>query len=54
MSYFLICFLPRHNVWAVMSHPEMKLLVLEEDGYVREMTKDEMVEYQNVKKATDN
>jgi hypothetical protein len=54
ISYLLICFLPQHNVWAVVGSPSGLTLAMESDGSVREMTDEELDEYTDICSRTDN
>jgi len=53
-SYLLVCFLPQHNVWAVIGYPSLNTLALESDGFTREMTDAELDEYTEIRAKTDN
>jgi len=44
-SYRLVLFLPEHNVWVVVGNETKNTLAMESDGYVREMTTNELNEY---------
>jgi hypothetical protein len=53
-SYLLVCFLPQHNVWAVIGYPSLNTLAMERDGSCREMTDEELDEYTDIRSKTDN
>jgi len=44
-SYKPVLFLPEHGVWVVVGNETRQTLVMESDGFVREMTTNELNEY---------
>lgn len=52
-SFLLVCFLPQHNVWAVVAYPSGLTLAMESDGSCREMTDAELDEYIDIRSRTD-